>query len=601
MCGIAGIYVKDNQAFEKKVLFKNVSLMLQTILHRGPDENGIQVIGKDKCIGNCRLSIVDQFNGHQPMFSEDKRTHIVFNGEIYNYRDIKGNLSSRHSFKTNTDTELILHAYEKYGARAFEKFNGMFAVCIIDGDKMILARDRLGVKPLYYRIDNNKLAFASEIKALIQKNDSIFFEDAYKAFETTIGENTLINEIKQIPPGSYLIFNGKTVTIKRYWNLLDSIHTSENFSLKKSIEYFRYLLMDAVEIRKPANLPLGVTLSGGIDSSLIACLVKPEFLFSSIVKGDMMDEEKYVDLIGKNLNTPIIKVYPDINDFKKVFPKMMWHLDEPVTTLAAYPMYLLSQEMKKYVKVVLNGQGADELLGGYARHLMIYMDYLLKESPQLSGYQSLKKHFWNNAFDDALSKRYFHLTQRGLKSSKVLEELFEEVFTTFIDRPISAAGYMDLLTTFPPLLRADDRMCMAFGIEARSPFLDYRIVEFAFSIPDEAKIRFNHSTKFTTKYILREAFKDILPKEIVLRTEKVGYPSPVAGWLNSDLKSFMNFVHKQFDNITEFKDLNFSQKNTRGNFDRSKWQMMQLFVWHQLFIKKEPIDSLSLLLNLHNE
>jgi len=410
-------------------------------------------------------------------------------------------------------------------------------------------------------------------------------------FETTLGEKTFFKEIKQVPPASYLIYDGFNLEIQKYWN----INPQEKKYCKEKgyIEELRFLVEDSIEIRKPPNLNFGVSVSGGLDSAIISCLSKPDYLFSSITKRQGYNEERYVDVLSKFLKINVIKTYPTVNEFKKMLPSMLWHLDEPVTTLAAFPAYVLSQKASKYVKVMLNGQGADELFGGYVRHLLIYLEHMARSIPQLNRYEPLSNHFWKENYNKTLPERYLDLLARHtITDRKEVLAILNSFFSVFENRPVSSAGYTDLNISFPSLLRTEDRVSMAWGIETRSPFLDYRIVDFAFSLPDNFKIRWGEDQTLNLKYLLRETFKDKLPTQILKRIDKVGYPSPVALWLNNELDQTMRNVLPYFRSIEEFLFIaNNLNIGSVGEFDRSKWQILQLTIWYLIFVKKYSLNE----------
>jgi asparagine synthase (glutamine-hydrolysing) len=590
MCGIAGTYLskssKSNQAY------LTVDKMLDSLSHRGPDSKGIKLIQENICIGNTRLSIVDVENGDQPQ-SDGKNLHIVFNGEIYNFQELKKQYLLDYKFSTDTDTEVILQGYKKFGLNIFSQLNGMLAVCIIDSDKLILARDRLGVKPLYYRIDRQGLSFASEMKVLSNKNDKYKIPDYYTFFETTINNDTLNENIVELPPGSILTFDGTSIQIQKYWNLTKKIDFMTNKNEKEYIEELRYLILDSIKIRKP-EMSFGVSISGGLDSAIVAVISKPDYLFTSVTKGQQNNEEEFADILSEYLNTPLIKTYPDKDDFIKTLPNLINSLDYPTTTLAAYPMYQLFREMKKHVKVVLTGQGADELFGGYMRYVLFYIDYLKKFTPELHNYAPLELHYWGDQFKTSLDSRYLKLLSRSNETIKTDGDI-----KTILDkagrRPITAACIADIIISFPPLLRTDDRMSMAWSIESRSPFLDYRLVEFALSLPDKYKIRISNTDEkqgtFITKYLLKKAIGDLLPSSILNRLDKVGYQSPVSTWLKDDFKNLTNNLKQSNDTIPS--GLFLHNEESRGNYSRSDWQLLQLYIWKWIFIERSSLENIA--------
>lgn len=584
MCAIAGIYVQDN--LQKHQAKKEVYAMLRLMAHRGPDEIGLETINKT-IIANQRLAIVDKKTGQQPISNESGKIWITFNGEIYNFRSIKQDLLSKgHIFKTSSDTEVILHGYEEYGVKILQKLNGMFALCISDGKNILLARDRLGEKPLYYRVDEKTFKFASEIKALLESKEKFSLNEAYLAIETSVNHKPLFTKIKELPPAHYLVYDGSKINIFCYWNAAKHLKPLEIYKEKDLIEQLRELIVDAVKIRIPSDREFGVFVSGGFDSAIIASIAKPQYLFSSIIKGEKYNEEKFVEILSKSVKSRLIKIRPRISDFLDDIAKIVWHLDEPTTTLAAFPLYELSKSASKYVTIILNGNGGDELFCGYIRYLIIYLESIIKQCYQLSGYEPLAAHFWGKPYNESLPSRYYQLIHRSKYDSNEVLEIINKSFELFSDQPVTAAGHADLHLSFPPLLRTEDRMTMAWGIEARSPFLDHRIIEFIFSLPDRMKIKNNQDKNFVMKYILRRAVQSLLPKEIYLREDKIGFPSPVANWLNKELDPLMRNIISEFRSVKEFLFLqNSLDPSSFGEYNRSKWQILQLTLWHLLFIR----------------
>lgn len=591
MCEIAGIYKKHSTG--KNILEKEINKMLKKIQHRCPDDNGINFVNEQICIGNVRTSIVDINKGHQPI-SINKNLSITFNGEIYNYQDLKYKYFSRYKFSTNSDTEVILNGYHKFGLNVFSQLNGMFAVCIVDKNKFILARDRIGIKSLYYKITLDQFIFASELKALVDNNEKWFIHNDNKLFETLPGNKTIYSNIYEVPPGSFLIYDGYKIEIQNYWDLKKISYNTTNKTQNECIDELRYLIHDAINIRKP-TMPFGVSISGGLDSAIIACISKPDYLFSSITKISNLNEEKYCDYLGKYLKTPIIKTYPSKNNFIETLPELIKCMDTPTTTLAIFPIYILAKKAKEYVKVLMTGQGADELFGGYIRYVLIYIEYIKKYAPELNSYKNLARHFWNEKYDESLDKKYFRLIARR-NTDNQSNQIIKSAYSFVRNRPITFAGLTDLLISFPPLLKADDRISTTHGIENRSPFLDHRIIEFAMSLPDNLKINTNIKQQenfFNTKFILKKAVKDIVPDIIINRFDKVGYPSPVAQWLHNDFNKLIIKLQNKKNIPLDIKDLLHNEENnSRGDYDRTRWQFLQFSIWYMIFIEQQSTNSI---------
>lgn len=585
MCAIAGIYVRDNISQNKAK--REVDSMLETMRHRGPDEVGIKTINKT-IIANRRLTIIDKRTGQQPISNESGKLWITFNGEIYNFLSIKKLLLSKgHVFKTSTDTEVLLHGYEEFGVKILQRLNGMFAFCISDGENIFLARDRLGEKPLYFRIERKLFKFASEIKALLTPREEFSLNEAYLTIETSVNYKSLFTQIKELPAAHYLNYDGSTVNLSCYWHLPSKLKSSDGHKEKELIEHLKALIIRAVKERIPDGQEFGVFASGGLDSAIVASIAKPQYLFTSISQEKKQNEEQFVEILSRSIKSRLIKVRPGINDFLNDIPKIVWHLDEPTTTLAAFPLYELSKCASKYVRVILNGNGGDELFGGYTRYLVLYLESIIKQCQQLNGYEPLATHFWGKNYTESLATRYYQLIRRSKYDSNEVLEIINKSFKLFPNKPISAAGYADLQLSFPPLLRTEDRITTAWGIEARSPFLDHRLVEFVFSLPDRMKINNKRNKQFVMKDILREATKSFLPKEILYRNDKIGFPSPTGNWLNRELDPLMRNIVSEFRSVKEFLPVQNSLDHLAlGEYNRSKWQILQLTIWHLLFIQK---------------
>lgn len=584
MCGIAGVLSTINLSTRSK---KEVESLLHKISHRGPDDSGTELLS-NACIGANRLAIVDKKNGHQPITSKCTNTAIAFNGEIYNYHLLKSKLKNKHYLQTNTDTEILLHLFEENKIKALNMLNGMFAFCITDNTYSYLVRDRLGIKPLYYKFKNNNLYFASEAKCLIDNNPKMNIESTYQEFETNINNETLFKGIFELPPGSYLIFNSKTgkYKIKSYYRL--PTNALSKISEKEAIKKFKLLLENAVKIRTSTDLSYGIYVSGGIDSTIISILSKPRLLFTSIVKEKRyLNESKYIKIVEKLFGKKLIKLEFNIENFKDYFVEMVHSLDFPTTSLAAFTEFALAKEVSKYkFRIMLNGIGADEYLGGYVRHVA-----LVNKNKKIlnKSYPSYKELFLKNSSSTNLSTTYYNLINRSKKRSELgsfeIKKIFQKQKTI-----LNSAASTDFKISLPSLLRIEDRINMHFGIESRSPFLDYRLIEFAYKLPDDLKIKI-FQDKIVTKYILREAFQKQLPKEIYLRKDKIGFPSPVSLWLAKELNYA---VHNSY-NILKNTPLKNSFKIEKSNkkFSRKNWHLVQFAAWYLLFFKNMSVSNTS--------
>jgi asparagine synthase (glutamine-hydrolysing) len=573
MCGIVGIVGDSSE--------ENIDRMLKLIAHRGPDETSKGRIGTHS-FGVCRLAIVDIKGGKQPIWNEDKTIALICNGEIYNYSELRAMLKEQHEFRTNSDIEVILHLYEEKGISCFELLNGMFACAITDGSKLILIRDRMGEKPLYYSHAQNSFVFSSEIKQILELiQPELQVNEFLLAFETNPTGQTLFRNVFEVPPSHFLVLEHEQLTLTKYWQIRNFV--IDNRSEKSLIEELRYLVTDAVRIRIPSSVAFTCSISGGLDSSVIAQIARPETVFSTIIKdGSQYDEEIYVETIAKHINASLKKVYLSPKDFCDYIVDVVWYLDQSTTTLAALPQFLLNKEARKEnFKVILSGIGADEIFGGYARHLLLvaWRDFL--NVPQLQNYQALLQLILGNKVNKTMSEMYESLVVRRKIKQTVN---YVEKFFNHSDRLVAQMCHFDLEVTLPPLLMTEDRASSHVGMENRSPFLDHRLVEFAFSLPDSLKISRNDGT-YTTKYLLRKAFEDVLPPMITWRLDKVGYPSPVSKWLNGELSPLYNELKKVVELDKSLSVIINSDEN-RGEFNRSPWQTVQFGLWKLIFFDK---------------
>lgn len=560
MCGVAALWGHGD-----------IWRMTESLKHRGPDGEGFFKEG-DISLGIKRLAVIDIINGRQPIFNEDGSVVVVFNGEIFNYKEIKTDLISKgHIFSTETDTEVLVHAYEEYGTECLNIFNGMFAFILLDKKKKIFftARDRMGEKPLYYYKDNERLVIASEIKAIRKEvSAEIEIDDTFFSLESSFPSETIYKGIKSLEPGHFMIYNGSDLKIEKYWDFPE--YNPGNQKESYYVEKLRFLLEDSVRIRLRSDVPVGVFLSGGIDSSIIASIANPEKVFSCRYPyGAKYDEIHYAKSVAQNIGAEHIIITPTSEDFATYFKSIISSLDEPVATASPFSAYMLAKKIASTeVKVILSGEGADEIFGGYTRYMLMALSRNeFFNSPYIKNYRELATYFYDNKSNDDL-ENYFLLTNRNLENGKRLKKYLSDIFSQ--NRPlIDLLGISDFKLLFPSLINMVDRCTSAFGLESRCPFLDYRILEFGFNLPPELKIK-----EFTTKYILREAVRGIVPDEVLNRKDKKGLVSPVNIWFENDLK---NFVDKNLANLKK-SSLNISDKveisNNRGEFDRTLYSLL---------------------------
>jgi asparagine synthase (glutamine-hydrolysing) len=624
MCGICGKLNFNKDKVVEKGLIKS---MCDTLIHRGPDDEGYY-INKNIGLGMRRLSIIDINTGHQPISNENEKIWIVFNGEIYNYRLLREDLEKRgHRFKTNSDTEAILHLYEDNGADCLKYLRGMFAFAIWDSEKerLFLARDRVGKKPLVYAIINNSVIFASELKAIIQ-DDAVNKEldldalDQYLSFQFVPAPYTIFKGIKKLPPASYLICEKGNIQIKRYWELdfNNKIIVSEDEYAERILKE----LEEAVKLRMTSDVPIGALLSGGVDSSAVVGMMarlsgRPIKTFSIGFEEEEYSELKYASIVAKQFKTEhhefIVK--PDIME---TLPELAWYYDEPFADKSAVPSYYIAKEAGKHVKVVLIGDGGDEAFAGYERYnqgnnaasllpssirgqlIRQAINNYFKIADSSKVISKMMKKIALNLFTVSRSiifpeffngrdkyNLYNHNTREALNNSisNKIDELLEGAAD--IKEPIDAMVNIDFKHYLSgDLLVKMDIASMANSIEARSPFLDHKLLEFSMNIPCSFKIK-----NGVRKYILKRALSDILPDEILNRN-KMGFSIPLIYWFRNELKGFayqtiLNNSEgiKQFFNLNYVKQLLDEHVSGRKNHAQRIWALIVFEMWYRRFMK----------------
>lgn len=563
MCGIAG-YMGDGN---KKIL----TSMLKAISHRGPDHSGLFIEGKVG-LGSNRLSIIDLSPlGNQPMSDDIKSLTITFNGEIYNFMDLRKRLEKKYKFHSKTDTEVLLYAYKEWGVNCLQKLNGMFSFVIYDKQKNILfgARDRLGEKPLKYFFDGINFAFASEIKGLlpfvkIREIDPIAINH-YLTFSYVPAPLTGFKNIYKLPPGHYFLFKNNKLTIKKYWNI------SFNKKLSLSEEQWKNLLLkelkNSVESRLIADVPIGVFLSGGIDSSAVVTLMSQLTddkikTFTIAFENPKFDESKYADLISKRFNTKHKVLKVDNKVMAEVFKKLPNYFDEPFADNSVIPTILLSKLASRYVKVVLTGDGGDENFAGYERYNIVSFASIYGKIPKvlrtviantanlvnllLSSRFIERLYRYTKTFGQPFFRKYLQYssffdneTKLDLYTPEFLSKVKKynsfEVHRDFYRKgpDLDNALSIDINTYLPEdLLFKTDIASMAFSLEARAPFLNHELLELTAQMPDNLKVNL-----FNKKYIFKKILKDLLPDEVIYR-KKQGFVVPIDQWLKKDFKKF---------------------------------------------------------------
>lgn len=634
MCGITGIINFNKKPVDKAILGK----MNKTLSHRGPDDEGYW-IDRNIGLGHRRLSIIDLTKaGHQPMFYDNKNLTIVFNGEIYNYLEIRDELIKKgYRFKSQSDTEVILAAYKEWGEDCLNKFNGMWAFAIYDKKRKLVfcARDRVGVKPFYYYFDKHKFLFASEIKAILKHpevnakpNDKIVWDFAVCGL-VDHDEETFFSGIKELRPGHYLILKNNKLIIEKYWDL-DTKAVTIYKNDKECAEKFRELFIDSVKLRLRSDVPIGTCLSGGLDSSAIVCIVN-KFLkengieqigqwqktFSSVYddkKFPGCDEQPFIREVIKKTKAKSHYVFPSGEKLVKEIPKIIWHHDYPFTSTSIYAQWNVFRLAKQnHIKVMLDGQGADEQLAGYHPFFGIYFGQLLREYRLgrlfYETYQYSKKH--NNSVYRVLRDLFINLGQKGvfggffsrfIKNQWSEYDLFSSGWRNKYQPPamiqptdnvFKNALHSGFKLGLVQLLRYEDRDSMAFSIESRVPFLDYRLVEFIYSLSDNQKIR-----QGQTKWVMRQGLKGILPEKIRTRQDKIGFATPEEIWMKQGLGEEMKKVFSS----DKFNSRGFYQKGLvsekfedylqgkHTNFQLF-WRLYCLEIWFRVFIDKIPMTK----------
>jgi len=563
MCGIAGI-VSGAHATADRVQIED---MTRAMVHRGPDAEGYFVRG-NVALGHRRLKIIDLEGGKQPLFNEDGSVVVVYNGEIFNFQQVKAELEAKgHRFRTHSDTEVIVHAYEEYGDSCPTRFRGMFAFAVYDiaRDRLLLARDRLGIKPLYYHLDRGRLLFASEVKPILRvlggkpsvETDLI---DFYVSLGYVPGERTLFKGIRRLPPGHTLSHEQGRHSVSRYWDI-DAIPMLE-MSLGEAKEKLEHLLMESVRLRLMSDVPLGAFLSGGLDSSSVVAFMsrmmsEPVKTFSVGYRDDPESSElEYARVVAKAFGTEHHEFILDSGDFFDSLDLLLEHMEEPVVESAAVALHQLSKLAREHVTVILSGEGGDEILAGYPLYrIMPKVDRLhalarllprslrrwagerIIGSEKMLKYwdwigMPLAKRYWGISNDVTASiKKRMYAADFHARVGDSVGEYFEALFGTLEQSSgLRRMTYVDLKTWLPDdLLLKADKMTMACSLELRVPLLDHHLLEFATALPD--RWRRNGSQG---KYVLKKVMERYLPHEIVHRPKK-GFPVPIAVWFRGPL------------------------------------------------------------------
>ena len=579
MCGICGFNWED------KTLIKD---MCDSISHRGPDQKGF-FFDVNLTLGHQRLKIIDlSEKGSQPLFNEDKTICIIFNGEIYNYKELRKSLEAKkHQFNSDTDTESIVHLYEEYGQDCVNRLHGMFAFAIWDSKNktLFLARDRLGVKPLFYYFDGKKFIFASEIKAIIL-DKAIKRKLSYTSLNQIINygyilnDDTLFDGIKELLPGHHLIFKNGKIEIKKYWEIKLTIG---NESLDYYAKNLRKLLESAVQKRLMSDVPLGATLSGGIDSSAIVAIMSKltDNIRTFTIGFEKKNEFKEAKLVADYCNTEHKEIMLNYGDIDKKFEEIVWHYELPFGEPSVLLTYFLAKELKKDITVTLIGDGADELFAGYNRYVS------LASNSELAGNQIAE--ILSNNFNSLEVSQYFSEKLIKNKPENIMDPFSFIKKSSIKDEKLNAALLFELKSIIPNIhLNRVDRMSMAHAVEMRVPFLDHELVEFSMTIP--SRFKWHNSNK---KLVLQKAVSDLLPKDVAKR-KKLPFGMPFSDYyrknfnstaknilLSNEIKKRDYIRHNNFEKIIKKAE---NQENLDDNLLRRIMFLTSLEVWHRKFI-----------------
>jgi asparagine synthase (glutamine-hydrolysing) len=638
MCGIAGFVTCDRLDRDAPL---RALRMRDSMEYRGPDEAGLHV-DDFAALGHRRLSIVDLSTGQQPLSNEDGSIWVIYNGEIYNHAAVRPELEAHgHRYRTKSDTEMIVHAYEQWGDDCVHRFRGMFAFAIWDAPKrrLLLSRDRLGIKPLYWCRAGDTLLFASEIKAILASglvpadpNYAVLPEVLSTRY--TSGEETLFKGIHKLLPGHQLVFERGEICVRQYWDVpAGERMTGSTRRHREIVDQFQSLLTESVRLRLMSDVPLGMFLSGGIDSSAIAALMagmidRPLQTFSIAFKERAFNELEYARQVAREIGAESHEIVMDDHDFFGALPKLVWHEDEPIAHPSSIPLYFVSALARKHVTVVLTGEGSDELMAGYGKYLRLAWNWragtlyervvprrlrqfvashIVPHLPGTAGRYARRSFlamdrtpasmFLDNFAAIRLADQQ-ELLAPDFRAAATRANAYGpslEYFTrpngssTLLDRLL----YSDIKTYLVELLMKQDQMSMATSIESRVPFLDHKLVEFVARLPDEWKL-----SGLTTKRILREAMKGVVPDSILNRP-KMGFPVPFGAWTRGAWNGMAREVlldsrSRQrgiFDAAAVDRLLRDHAEGRTDGGDRL-WMLLNLELWHRTFIDNEGVQAL---------
>jgi asparagine synthase (glutamine-hydrolysing) len=624
MCGISGHF---SNPIDRELKRRMVKAMTDRIAHRGPDGEGIWISNDGRIgLGHRRLSIIDLETGSQPMVAADGNA-LVFNGEIYNYKELRQELQD-YPYQTQSDTEVILAGYKKWGVGVVDRLRGMFAFVLYDaksGD-LFCARDPLGIKPFYYATTKSGLVFGSEVKALLPHLDRIAPEHRalkeYFVFQLQMGDRTLFEGVKQLEAGhSLLLAKDGSHKLHRYWK---PEYKPSSANASQVVEELRSVLKESVHLHTRADVPIGAYVSGGVDSSFVCAMAKEghehEMVgFTGRFDGfdGRFDESQYARDVGAKLGIKIYERTITADDFKNTFAKLVYHMDYPEAGPGSFPQYCVSELASQHRKVVLGGQGGDEVFGGYARYMVALLENALGASIDgrstvpgnlsladihgnltvLKQYRPMMQGLMSEGIFGPIDQRYFKLVSRAPELSKIVDldaldsekpfDRFREILVrsgASSESPMTVMTGFDLVSLLPGLLHVEDRVSMAWGLESRVPIVDRNVFEFAARVPENIKL-----PKGELKGLLRSAVAPYLPSSIMDRKDKMGFPTPLNLWMKKDLGNFIREIFlvgaERKRGFYDPSDL-LKHMEGEGDYSRNIWGLMNIEMWMQTFVDR---------------
>jgi asparagine synthase (glutamine-hydrolysing) len=604
MCGIAGfINSSDNK---KKV----IKAMTDKIIHRGPDAEGFYV-DDNVALGHRRLSIIDLSSGDQPIYNEDKSMVVIFNGEIYNYVELRDELKKKgHKFKTKCDTEVIVHGYEEWKENMPKKLRGMFAFALYDikNKTLFLARDNFGIKPLYYYENNNTFMFASEIKSFLvhpdfKKELNKDLIKPYLSFSFTPTKETLFKGVYRVDPGTCMTIKNGKVTTKRYYNLE---FNTKSMSYEKAVEDIDKLMKNSVEKHMISDVEVGSFLSSGVDSSYLVALARPDKTYTVGYSDKKYNEIEYAKNLTKELNINNTSKIITKEEYLDVIPKIMYHLDEPTSDPAAVALYFVAKLASKDVKVVLSGEGADEFFGGYNFYHTEFdvswynkIPYFIRHSiakvcthlPEVKGINFLIRRGMkledeyigvSKVFSERETKKFVKVPSKYHN-----KDITKDVYNEFKDKDnVTKMQAIDInFWLIKDILQKADRMTMASSLEGRVPFIDKEVFSFASSLPFEYKV-----TKENTKVALRDAAKKVIPTE-AYKKKKLGFPVPLRAWMKEEdfyteiKNTFNKDIAKELFNVKYINNLLEKHVNNKQDNYKKVWTIYCFLKWYEVYFE----------------